>query len=156
MGDQVSADGAARDQERQVPRSGAEAGTEQGFRQFLHPDAPLLHGLAVLLAQAELFHRDCGANEPVDDPCGGQPVDRHATDEHDQSQIAFVLPDQLAHQRHRGCLSCHVLQCDHVAVINQRCCLCQCGDFLLHRQTMKEPFCGSRAPPSMTMVCPVT
>jgi hypothetical protein len=69
---------------------------EQRFRQFLDPDPALFDRLAILLAQAELLHRHCGADQPADYAGRCKPIDGHAADQHDERKVAFLLSNQFA------------------------------------------------------------
>ena len=81
--------------------------------------APVLDRLAVLLAEAELLHRDGRPDEAVDHAGGREPVDGHAADEAHEAEIALLLPDQLAHHRHRRRLRRHVLERHDIAVCDE-------------------------------------
>ncbi len=70
-------------------------------------------------------------------------------------QVAALLPDQLAHQRHRRGLGRHVLQRDDVAVVDQRGRLGQRDHFVdSHAGSLQTMEMISR-PPCNSITCPV-
>ena len=147
--DQVGPDQAAGGEEGQVAGAGAEPGVERRLGQLLDADPALLDRLAVLLAEAELLHRDGRPDEAVDHAGGREPVDRHPADEADEAEIALLLPDQLTHHRHRRRLRGHVLERHDIAVFDE-------PRRVLDRHYLCHPTLTISRPPWISTTWPVT
>ena len=146
--DQVGPEQAPGRQRRQVPGARGEPGVERRLRELLDPDAPLLDGLPVLLAEAEGLHRDRGPDEAVDRARRREPVDGHPADEADEAETALLLADQLADERHRRGLGGHVLEGDDVPVGDE-------ADRLLERPHLVMPTLTISSPPWISTSWPV-